>query len=373
MGTTSLASPVFEAKYNLSSDPSFSRVSDTSQCVCNPQVLAAAGYRPSNLRSFYAEVEAVLQANFGFKQQVYMNVSDGFPQVGEAGRFLGDHLKPAITSMGFNAAGQPVYTYGAVQPARAVVPTDIPDANDTTTWLLDDGRAGVFAGGDLTKAKGFSVQNAGLDAVGFSKAPNSGVRCSQQVDIATTGSFAGSPAFPIASGAKVDAKTMGCPNLLAAKEGITHEKTGGFQIVAGLGSVVDIDAALWNMTLNTNGLFFEQYESNAWNVRKQSAWNAGGVMNPQPAVKTETATINSASATAKSSAGWNALLLSRAKVFSDLPAHANLYERNPFPSEYAVNIVSAPGSQRHFFNARACQAYRDRGVAVRVNTLTVSN
>ena len=373
MSTTSLSNPVFDSKYNLSTDPTFSRVSDTSQCVCNPQVLAAAGYRPSTLRAFYSEVEALLAAQFGFKQQVFMNVNDGFPQVGETGRFLGDHLKPAITSIGYDAAGQPVYTYGAVQASRASVPTQIPDANDLTAALLDDGRAGVFANGDLIKAKGFGVQNAGLDAIGFSKAPNTGVRCSQQVGIDTAGVFAGSPSFPIASSARVDARTAGCPNLFATQEGITYEKAGGFQIVAGLGSTTEIDAALWNLTLNTNGLFFEEYESNAWNVSKQSAWNAGAAINPQPAVKTETATANGASATAKSSAGWNSLLLARAKAFSELPAHNNLFERNPFATEYAVDIASAPATQRHFFNARACQAYRERGVPVRVNTVSVLN
>ena len=373
MGSTSLSSPVFDSKYNQTTDPSFARISDTSQCVCNPQVLAAGGYRPSVLRSFYAEVEATLQANFGFKQQVYMNVSDGFPQVGETGRFLGDHLKPAITAISYDAEGLPVYTYGATQTSRAVTSKDIPDSNDVTSWLLDDGRAGVFAGGDLIKAKGFGVQNAGLDQVGFNKSPNAGVRCSQQVGIDTTGVFAGSPSFPIAATAAVDAKTMGCPNVLATKEGISFEKAGGFQIVAGLGSVLEIDAALWNMTLNTNGLFFEAYESNAWRMRKQSAWNAGSVLNPQPAVKTETATTNAVAATAKSSAGWNNLLLTRAKVFSDDPRRNNLFERNPFPTEYSVNIASARGKQRYFFNARACSAYRDRGVPVRVNTLTVAN
>ena len=373
MGSTSLSSPVFDSKYSQTTDPSFARINDTSQCVCNPQVLAAGGYRPSVLRTFYAEVEAALQANFGFKQQVYMNVSDGFPQVGDTGRFLGDHLKPAITAISYDAAGLPVYTYGATQTSRAVTSKDIPDTNDITSWLLEDGRSGVFAGGDLIKAKGFGVQNAGLDQIGFSKAPNTGVRCAQQVGIDTTGLFAGSPSFPIAATAAVDAKTMGCPNVLATKEGITYEKAGGFQIVAGLSSVADIDAALWNMTLNTNGLFFEAYESNAWRMRKQSAWNAGSVLNPQPAVKTETATANAAAATAKSSAGWNSLLLTRAKVFSDDPRRNNLFERNPFPTEYSVNIASARGKQRHFFNARACAAYRDRGVPVRVNTLTVAN
>ena len=81
-------------------------------------------------------------------------------------------------------------------------------------------------------------------------------------------------------------------------------------------------------------------------ARKQSALNAGGVLDPNPPVKKETATTNFASASAKSGAQWNALLLARAKAFSANPAHNNLYQTDPFLADYAVTIASAPGSTR---------------------------
>ena len=135
----------------------------------------------------------------------------------------------------------------------------------------------------------------------------------------------------------------------------------------------EIDGALWNLTLNTNGLFMELYESDAWLARKQSALNAGSVLNPAPAVMTELATLNHAAASAKSGVDWNTLLRARAAAFSADARHDNLYQSNPFPSAYAVNVESAPGSVRYLFNARACQAYYDRGVPLRVNRISILN
>jgi hypothetical protein len=286
---------------------------------------------------------------------------------------MGDHLKPPITSMSTSAAGVPVYTYGTVYPRAASVPADIPAASDTTTAVITDARNGVFAAGDLAAAKSFGVENAALDVVGFARASNAGIRCSQQVGIDVAGTFAGSPSFPIPVGTRIDATGAGCPNSIATREGVEYDKAGGFQIVSGLDGAVDMDGSLWNMTLNTNGLFYEIYEKNAWIARKQSALNPGGVLDPNPAVKKETATLNFASASAKSGAQWNALLLARAKVFSANPAHNNLYQADPFPTEYTVTIASAPGTTRRFFNARACRAFVEMGTPVRINSVTISN
>ena len=361
MSTTNFNNPVFDPKYSSTADPAFGRIKDISQCVCNPQVLQFYGYTPSAVRSFYSEVEATIAHNFGYKQQVFMNISDGFPQVGESGRFLGDHLAAPITNVSWTAQGDPVYTFGAVRSSPARVPADIPAANDITEALLADARSNPA----------FSVENAGLDVVGFSINPNAGVRCSQQRNIDTTGSLAGSPTYPIPSGTAVDSKTARCPNLLATAEGITYDKPGGFQIVYGLETAAQIDASLWNMTLNTNALFYEHYESNAWISAKQSAANPGGVLDPHPQVQTETATANHAQATAKSAAQWNAVLLERAKRFADHTAHGSPYYANPFPTQYTVALSSAPGSQRYFFNSRACLAFAKSGTPVRINSLTI--
>ncbi len=373
MATTSLAAPIFDSKYSNAADPTASRIKDVSQCVCNPQVLQFAGYRPSKLQAFYSEIEATILDNFGYKQQIFMNISNGFPQIGEGGRFLGDHLTPPITSSVANGAGQPVLTYGTVFASAARSPQDIPDVNDTTSSIVADARAGVFAGGDVIAARSVGLENAALDVSGFFSNPGQGVRCSQQVGIALTGAFAGSAAFPIAATAHVDTTGPGCPNQIATLEGVASSKVTGFQVTNSLTGAIDLDEALWNLSLNTNALFFEPYESGAWNARKQSALNAGGVLNLNPSVKSESGTLNAASATAKSAATWNALLLARARTFSADPNRNNLYQRDPFPSDYAVTLTSAPGTTRYFFNARACKAYTASGTPVRINTVTLLN
>ena len=372
MSTTSLANPVFDPKYSLSTDPSVARIKDVSQCVCNAQVLQFAGYRPSTLQAFYAEVEATIHENFGYKQKIFMNISDGFPQIGEGGRFLGDHLKPPILTSTLQA-GQTVLTYGALFGSPARSPIDIPGGSDTTAAIVADARAGVFAGGDATAGRSIGLENAALDVAGFSKQPNQGIRCNQQVGITLTGDFAGSAAFPIAAGTRIDATGAGCPNQMATTEGVSYDKVTGFQVVNTLVDSNDMDSALWNMTLNTNALFFEPYETDAWRARKQSALNPGGVFSISPSVKTETATSNYASATAKSGATWNNLLLARAKAFSADPNRNNLYQVNPFASEYSVPIVSASASTRYFFNSRACNAYIANGTPVRINAISVLN
>lgn len=373
MESQSLAAPVFDTRYNLASNPATGRIRDVRQCVCNPQILQYAGYTPSRLQAFYTEVEATLREGLGYKQMVFMNISDGFPQIGETGRFLGDHLKPPITSITINAQGQSVTSYGPLRASIAMSPADVPDHNDTTSNLILDGRNGAFAGGDLTAARGFGVENAALGPIGFATRPNSGLQCSQQVGIATSGAFAGSAVFPIAASARVDATTAGCPNNLATKEGVAYDKAGGFQVTAGLEGARDVDAALWNLTLNSNGLFFEYYETDSWRTRMESALNAGAVLHPEPPVIAELATPNHASATPKSGVMWNQLLLARAAAFSADPRHINAYQANPFPSAYTVAVTSAAGASRYVFNSRACQAYADRGTPVRINRISILN
>ena len=372
LSTRSLSAPVFDPQYLQASIPALGRIKDVSQCVCNPQVLAFAGYRPSTVLSFYNEVEATLRAGFGHKQMIFMNLSAGFPRVGEGGRFEGDHLAPAILSATSNA-GVITYTYGSVQAAPATSPNDIPGGNELTTMLIEAGRRGDFAPDQPGAARQFGVENAALQAIGFSQSGGSGQQCSQQLGIAATGSFAGSAAFPIAAGTAVENNGLACPNFLATKEGVAYDKVTGFQVVNSLQSATEIDASLWNMSLNTNGLFYEYYETDNWTARKKSAFNRDGAYEPAPAVRLQASTANSNLAAPKSGASWNALLRARAAAFSADSRHANPYQGDPFPSSYSVNVASAPGSTRYLFNSRACSAYVERGVPVRVSRITILN
>lgn len=371
LGSSSLASPQFDPDYSRANDPAYGRVRDVGSCVCNPQVLAYHGYRPSTVKAFYDEVEATLRAGIGAKQMVFMNISDGFPRVGEAGRFDGDHLVGPIVAATPIAGGLLRYSTGTPQASRAATPADIPGANDITALLLEAGRNGDFAPGQANAARQFGVENAALQTTGFSR--QSGVKCSQQVGIATSGAFSGSASFPIAAGTTVDNNGLGCPNFLAVKEGVAHDKLTGFQVVSGIGGALEIDESLWNMTLNTNGVFYEYYERDNWLARKQSAHNAGAVLNTSPAVRSQSGTPNASSATAKSAQAWNQLLLARAAAFSADVRHQNLYQTDPFPSSYSLTVAAAPLGTRYFFNPRACGAFLERGVPVRVNRVELVN
>jgi hypothetical protein len=321
-------------------------------CICNPQVLQLAGYTPTAVRDFYRMVETAIHDNFGFKHEVFMEIQDGFPQIGDGGRFLGDHLvgpyiSPPPHWMGPLASAAPF-------PSPAAEGTDIPASEQTTKELIADGRNGLYAGNDPLvqsyTALGFGVENAALNWFLASWDPRQ--KCSQQADIATTGQFAGSASFPIPGTATVDnTPKKHCPQFLAAREGINWGSFGGFQVLDSLEGATEIDGALWNMTLNSNGLFFEDYEADQWLARKTSG---GGPLAPAPLVY----------GTAKSLADWNDLLLQRAKVQSNATFP---YLTNPFPKKYTVSVLPAPGTTRYVFNSRACNAWYAARVPVRIN------
>jgi hypothetical protein len=364
--------PLFDSKYAAV------RIKDVSQCVCNPQVLAYGGYTPSATLAFYDEVEATLLDNFGHKQQIFMNVTSAFPQVGErpangsSPRFLGDHLVGPITS--YSTGSNYTTDHSKIATTVAMEGTDLPAADDVTKALIQHGRSGAFAGNDATQARAFGVENAALDVLGFTVDGSS--KCSQDAGVASTGVFAGSANFPIAKTKTVDATGMKCPNWVATKEGVAYDKVTGFQVVAGLQGAEQMDSALWNMTLNTNGLFFELYESNAWRARKESAWipNNKWVADDNATygpIKLNTMTAG-ANITTKSGADWNQLLLARANAFSSDSAHNNLFQTDPFPSSYTVPIQAiTANTSRWFFNSRACVAFLQSGTPVRINRVNL--
>ena len=125
------------------------------------------------------------------------------------------------------------------------------------------------------------------------------------------------------------------------------------QVVNSLEGAIEIDAALWNLTLNTNGLFFEFYEQDAWIARKQAAWNVGGAEPPRQPSRRELRPSTTPRPPPRAPAAWNALLLperglrpmrrmpirTRPTLPVELPAWR--YRREP---------AAAAGSS----NARAC-------------------
>jgi hypothetical protein len=82
--------------------------------VCNSQVWAEAGYRPSLLYDFYDLQFDHLRTHFPGKQMAYALISEGFPLVGESGSWEGE------------------------MPA----PVDLPGATEQTRTIINAGHAG---------------------------------------------------------------------------------------------------------------------------------------------------------------------------------------------------------------------------------------
>lgn len=83
--------------------------------------------------------------------------------------------------------------------------------------------------------------------------------------------------FPLPANVEVDEGEDGCPNPWAVKEGL-HGQIMGFQttnnhsgFMEGKGAVASpaqVESALWNLTLNSNGVFIELYEERLWEIFK---------------------------------------------------------------------------------------------------------
>ncbi|HXG57646.1 MAG TPA: hypothetical protein VNL91_01325 [Thermoanaerobaculia bacterium] len=70
-------------------------------CVCNSQIFAQNGYRPSGLYAFYQQQTNLMAAEFPGKTMSYMLIQDGFPRINEAG----DYERSDGTSSGGSLPG----------------------------------------------------------------------------------------------------------------------------------------------------------------------------------------------------------------------------------------------------------------------------
>lgn len=188
-------------------------------CTCNPAVLAADGYRPSALYSFYDEQTKLLHDLFPGKAMGYMLIQDGFPRVNEGGGYQ--------TSNGNSSNSSP-----------------LPGFFEQTQVNLDRGQQAW--------GLSFVVAHNGLQTKG-SGCPFEGVH---PKPIRPLDDYVG-PA-----GSK-------CPNRWAVREGAEGQITG-FQVTSptnedrGVQSAADLDLAFLNEWDNSDGVYFETYENVFW-------------------------------------------------------------------------------------------------------------
>lgn len=231
----------------------------TDPCICNPQVWANAGYTPAGLHEYYRVVEnTIYNAFYKRKSMGYQLIQDGFPKVVSSTNFEGDSL--------VDKDGIPLLP----DPLNSLLPggNTGDDLNGTiqTETNLQEGRDGRFvdplgASSDPLAGKLFVPQHSGI---GRLPEDDGYPACSQHqaVDPATM-----KASFPIPAGTPGDGG-VGCPNKWAVNEGTLHDQIMGFQTnnAKEVAAPADVESALWNLTINSNGVFIELYEERLWEI-----------------------------------------------------------------------------------------------------------
>ena len=222
------------------------------RCLCNSQTWAEAGYLPDGLYEFYRLVENTIYTAFQKRKSLgYQLIQAGFPKVQSATNFEGDSLQ--------DQHGQDLLS------PPGIADDDLKGTVQTET-VLEEGRKGRFVdlsgADDLAAGKLFVPQHSGLHRL----PDDDGLApCLQAMAVNKQTQQA---AFPITKGQKIS-NDGACPNWWAVKEGTSFEQVMGFQTVnpnGGVDSPADLESALWNLTINSNGVFLEVYEQILWDV-----------------------------------------------------------------------------------------------------------
>jgi hypothetical protein len=267
-----------------------------------------------------------------------------------------------------------VVVNGGTNPAE-----QLPGNEDGNKALIEDGRLGMWMGGngDSTAAKSFGVVNAALYSAPFAKGydfvsntaiVSSTARCSQQNDIDTSGSWMYTAHYPIDENATVTGGN-GCPYEIANKEGINYKHAGGFQTQNDLSTGQDLDDTLWNLILNTNGLYLETYENLLWSFVKLGTGSLLSSTLPVKGVYSDgiPIAVNGSTALSNTLRSWKNRLLSRSSSFATTNVGTPSLS-NPSPYSYTVPIVAgASGTDKFFVNTRACKAYKESATPVVIN------
>ncbi len=323
----------------------------TDRCLCNTRTWAEAGYTPEGLYEYYRVVgNTVLNAFFQRKSLGYQLIQAGFPRVVDAENFAGDSLQDQD---GNNLLDPPGVT------------TDDIGGLEQTLTVLQEGREGRFTdptGGAADPVAGrlFVPQHSGLSRL---PEDDNQPACDQAVtvDAATQTAL-----FPIATGTSGDRDHVGCPNPWAVEEGTLHSQIMGFQTQnpTGVFSPEDLESALWNMTINSTGVFLEIYEQVAWEIQHtRGSGEAASVLDANRGNL-----LGNPAPYSKNLSTWAEELHSRRKELVD-PSQPHLAD--PFPGFYQHTFsgaITAPVTY-FFVNPSKCGQTND---PARVGQITVT-
>ncbi len=326
-------------------------------CLCNSKTWAEeADYTPDGLYQYYRVVgNTIYNAFYQRKSMGYQLIQDGFPRVESETNFEGDSLQDQQLN---NLADPP-----------GVTSDDLGRTIQTET-ILQEGRDGRFidplgALNDLVAGKLFVPQHSGIgrlpDDTDLTAA------CSQAVAVDPLTQQA---LFPIPVGTNGD-RGPGCPNRWAVEEGTLFSQIMGFQTrnpseLDPLASVQSpgVESALWNLTINSNGVFIELYEQPLWEIYHSLGTGAAAAMlDPS-----RTGLAGNPAPDSKNLFTWSEELHDRRKTLVD-PTNPHLHD--PFPAFYThtfSKMIAAPETY-YYINPSKCSLTTDPN---RVGQITVT-
>jgi hypothetical protein len=326
-------------------------------CLCNAKTWATEGdYTPNRLYEYYRIIgNTIYNAFYQRKSMGYQLIQAGFPRVESPTNFEGDALRDQQGNLLLDPPG---------------VTSDDLDGTIQTETILQEGREGRFIDplgslNDLVAGKLFVPQHSGIgrlpDDVGT--AP-----CSQHVAVDPVTQRA---LFPIPVGTSGD-KGSGCPNTWAVEQGTLFSQIMGFQTrnPSELDSLPGaqspgVESALWNLTINSNGVFIELYEQPLWEISHSLGTGAAAaVLDPS---RTGLQAGNPAPFS-KNLSTWSEELHDRRKTLVD-PTNPHLHD--PFPSFYTHTFskVIAKPETYYYINPSKCSMTMDPN---RVGQITVA-
>jgi hypothetical protein len=286
----------------------------------------------------------------------YQLIQAGFPRVESGTNFEGDSLRDQ---------------QGNFLLRRPGVTTDDLGVFIQTETILEQGRNGRFVDpfgkvSDRAAGKLFVAQHSGLTRLPDDD--NIKAFCNQHVTVNPKTQQAN---FPIPTGTNGD-KAPGCPNRWAVDEGTLFSQIMGFQThnpqeLDPLAAVQapGVESALWNLTINSNGVFIELYEQPLWEI-----YHSLGT-GPSAAVLDPSRTRLPAGHPAPYSKNlftWSEELHRRRKTLVD-PTNPHLAD--PFPLVYTHTFskrIAAPETY-YYINPSKCSLTKDSN---RVGQITVT-
>lgn len=311
------------------------------RCSCNSRIWANANYTPEGLYKYYRLVgNAIYNGFFKRKSLGYQLIQAGFPRVTGPNNFEGDGTDSDL----LNGTIQTETILKQMKNGRFVHPRG-------TQTSVSDGQL-------------FVPQHSGI---GRLPEDDGAPQCRQhQTVIANPApARAGFPiALPLAApGATPTADGRdGCPNPWAVNEGSINNQIIGFQTnnaeihppqpnghVKGVANPADVESALWNMTINSNGVFIELYEERVWEIAMLRG--TGRFAEPLTNNARRGATTAPFS---KNLYTWTQELHDRRRQLSVMIS--NPFAADPFPNFYTFTFSKAISSPQtyHYINPSKC-------------------